>query len=149
MHLAGGAHQHLLGGDEVAAHLPFDDDGVGEHLALDLAIGADRHHVRWHLDLAAEAAVDDEVLLAVELAFTGERGADASGLAGGAGSSGTARGRGGGADRSGKIRGGRAWGDLGVVALPHVACLLCGSPKLWGARMRDNDPVHNPRTCAA
>ena len=71
-HPSRGSNDDVLRGQQIAAHLALDDDRAGAHLALDAALAADGDLVGGELDLAAEAALDEQVLLAGELALPGE-----------------------------------------------------------------------------
>ena len=66
----------LLGRGDVAGHFAEDDDGLGKHLRLDLAVRPDRQHVLTQLDLAFDLAFDRQVFAAVQLAFDDDRFAD-------------------------------------------------------------------------
>ena len=63
-------------GGDVAGDLAEDDDRLGEHLGLDLAVRPDREHVLPELDLAFDLAFDRQVLAAVQLALDDDRFAD-------------------------------------------------------------------------
>ena len=73
------ADVHLLGRRHVAGDLAEDDDGLGEDLRLDAAVGADRQHVLAQFDLAFDLAFDGQVFAAVEFTLDDDGFADVHG----------------------------------------------------------------------
>jgi len=69
IHRAVIADVDLLAGGHVAGHLAEHDDGLGEDLGLDPAVGADGEHVLAELDLAFDLTLDGQILAAVQLAL--------------------------------------------------------------------------------
>jgi hypothetical protein len=75
-HLAGGFDDDLLFSVQVSDHLTFDVDGFGVDVRLDLARFADRYILTSERDLALDAALNSQVLLASHLTFDGDTGTD-------------------------------------------------------------------------
>ena len=57
----------------VAVHLAEHDQGLGEHLGLDLAVRPNGEHVVFQLDLAFDLTLDGQILTPVQLAFDDDR----------------------------------------------------------------------------
>src|SRR5258705_5456826 len=69
VHRSAVADIDLFGGRDVAVDFAEHNDGLREHLCLDLAVGPDRQHVIPKLDLSFDMSFDREVLTAIQLSL--------------------------------------------------------------------------------
>src|SRR5690606_5977613 len=70
------AHDDALDADEVAFHHAFDLDRARDHVRLHAALRADRQTIVLEQDRALDLALDQQVLLAAQIAVDADRRAD-------------------------------------------------------------------------
>ena len=64
-----GHYVDALGRRNVAVDFALNDDGLGEHLGLDLSVGPDRQDVLSKLDLAFDLSFDRQIFASAQLAL--------------------------------------------------------------------------------